>query len=441
MEEIEPWLGEFGVTEETLDEWRGQVPEGESLTFWALENGKIDSERYLDWAREHYGLPSLKKIFFERPVNFKTWEQLRKAFKWSRSIFPVGEWGGTVYLACIEPLQKTEWEFSVSYLLADIHSLNRYWEQLHQEDVPELAGSGKEASSLPSLETLQPPPPSVAASEELILEEHAAPEDSAAPEVSMPPLEISPETSPEMSLEISPETSPELSSEIPPFAFGESATPEDSAAPEVSMSSLEMPPEISPEMSPGLSSEIPPPAPEGEPAASEDATPEEGVIDPSIDLEALASLKHTVKADDTELQGLFNDLHEHFDSCMVLRVESETEISALFIDERWIVSEVKGEQKISIAEPNIFRIVLRSSYPFHGPIADNSFNREFFNRWGFKELPEHATVVPIISDGEVIALLLGVGRSSTNALKALSFAEQQAQKFVGFLNQTQSEVA
>lgn len=65
---------------------------------------------------------------------------------------------------------------------------------------------------------------------------------------------------------------------------------------------------------------------------------------------------------------------------------------------------------IGIDKPSIFRMIVHSKNAYHGFITDNEQHKKFFTPWGFNNLPEHVTLVPVF-DGEnnIIGAFMGVG--------------------------------
>ena len=65
---------------------------------------------------------------------------------------------------------------------------------------------------------------------------------------------------------------------------------------------------------------------------------------------------------------------------------------------------------IGIDKPSIFKMVVHSKNPYHGFIIDNEQHKKFFTPWGFNNLPEHVTLVPVF-DGEknIIGAFMGLG--------------------------------
>jgi hypothetical protein len=130
MKSIKPWVNEMGVTEAQMTQWSREAPKGKSLTYWCLENGKIPTDEYLFWARNHYGLAVLKPEFFEQSPNFDLWRNIASVANWSAEMVPLHEWDGVVFVGCVEPLDDISWSFPVRYIIADAQSLASSWQTL-----------------------------------------------------------------------------------------------------------------------------------------------------------------------------------------------------------------------------------------------------------------------------------------------------------------------
>src|SRR5262249_38298667 len=110
-----------------LNEWSSQAPPGKPLLVWCLEEGHVSAGEYLMWASERYGLPVLSSAFFESGgLNPPFVHSHRNTGGWSAWCFPVDEWEGLTYVACVEPPEERAKE--VCYVLADPRAMSEAWE-------------------------------------------------------------------------------------------------------------------------------------------------------------------------------------------------------------------------------------------------------------------------------------------------------------------------
>jgi hypothetical protein len=128
MADQQTWVEALNINPEKLTEWMNLVPEGTPLLAWCLENDHVSTADYLEWARENYGLPVLDNGYFAEIFDRQEFTTLRKEGPWSRTIFPIGTWEGTTFLACIEPPEELP-EGTYALVLADAHELRRIWDK------------------------------------------------------------------------------------------------------------------------------------------------------------------------------------------------------------------------------------------------------------------------------------------------------------------------
>lgn len=130
MNRSKPWVKALDVSPHEFDEWTTQVEPQASVTFWALDKGKIKAQDYLLWAREHYQLPVLKDSYFKDYCNQTLWQQIQTVANWSPEMLPIEQWDGVVYVACVEPPDEVTWSFPVRYVLASARSLKSHYKRL-----------------------------------------------------------------------------------------------------------------------------------------------------------------------------------------------------------------------------------------------------------------------------------------------------------------------
>jgi hypothetical protein len=175
MKTPKPWVKALNVKFQDYETWTTQLAEGQSITFWALDHGKLRTQDYLYWAREHYQLPVLKDGYFRDQASTAMLKQMRSVANWSEEMVPINSWENIIYIACVEPPQEVSWSFDVRYVLASARSLKTVWQKFQQQAKAEKAAAAKTAPAplLPPvvvetpkpepattpIETLAPPPP------------------------------------------------------------------------------------------------------------------------------------------------------------------------------------------------------------------------------------------------------------------------------------------
>ena len=81
----------------------------------------------------------------------------------------------------------------------------------------------------------------------------------------------------------------------------------------------------------------------------------------------------------------------------------------LFTPIEWSDSMEGPANPVKIDKPSIFKMIANSKNPYHGFIIKNDQHSQFFASWGFAELPEHVTLVPLFnSSKEIIGAFMGI---------------------------------
>jgi hypothetical protein len=111
MKTPKPWVKALNVKFQDYETWTTQLAEGQSITFWALDHGKLRTQDYLYWAREHYQLPVLKDGYFRDQASTAMLKQMRSVANWSEEMVPINSWENIIYIACVEPPQEVSWSF------------------------------------------------------------------------------------------------------------------------------------------------------------------------------------------------------------------------------------------------------------------------------------------------------------------------------------------
>ncbi len=390
MKNDKPWVEDLSISANDYANWANQVSADESVTFWALKHNKIEKNQYFEWARNHYELLSLTSDYFQQPANQDLWQQIKSVANWSVNMVPLTQWDGVIFIGCVEPTE-TNWSFPVQFVLAEPHSLEKYWIEL-QKEITEVAPVD---SPVPVLNLVEQPAPEAPTAKD------------------NPPMEM------------------------PAGIFLE---PQTTSAP-AEVAPIEMPAgmEISIEAAPPLKLDLTPDAP----PVNQDPQPTGEVgkgVNKEKDAEAIASLKHTANCDDTELNEAFTTFQQHFSAVLVLVFEGE-KLKPWIQDGNWNPIDKNSFDAFEISKPSIFKIVAKTSQPYHGPVSSNEDNDSFFNRWGHAQLPEHVTICPIKYDMHITGMVMAIGSTNSNSLQALSFAEQHTEKLKPLLEKLQINTA
>jgi hypothetical protein len=127
MEILPPWATALKVSLGHIQSWMREGAPAYALLEWCLDHGKIKETEYLIWAKEYYSLPVVKTDFFEQPVPEDLFNQKKSAY-WKDSLFPVAEWDGVLFVACLEPPPARPIIEPLQYLLVP-RSLQKIWWQ------------------------------------------------------------------------------------------------------------------------------------------------------------------------------------------------------------------------------------------------------------------------------------------------------------------------
>lgn len=126
------WIEHFDISKENLERWRQDAGPAEHFLRWCLLHGKINEAEYLEWACLNYELPVIEAQFFSLPADTEFWDRVGKQEKWTPAMFPVHEWQGILYVACVEPDPKMKFKKPHLFVLASARALSLLWMSLNQ---------------------------------------------------------------------------------------------------------------------------------------------------------------------------------------------------------------------------------------------------------------------------------------------------------------------
>ena len=108
-----------------------------------------------------------------------------------------------------------------------------------------------------------------------------------------------------------------------------------------------------------------------------------------------------------------------------------------------LVWSAKGEKPdaISLEAPSLFRIVFRSSLPYHGYVIANPVNTLFFNNFNRGILAKHVTLAPVMVNGQLNSMIMGVSMGGIDFKATLSAMEKLAVDYAGFLEKFRAKQA
>ncbi len=91
-----------------------------------------------------------------------------------------------------------------------------------------------------------------------------------------------------------------------------------------------------------------------------------------------------------------------------------------------LLLSVKGDSPddIDLREPSIFKVVFRTAKPYHGYVVTSTVNQKFFNEFNRGLLPKHATAIPIMIDGRMGGMILGITNAKIDYRQSLRLMER-----------------
>lgn len=407
MDNAQTWVEALNISPESLSAWSDQVPPGKPLLVWCMEEGHVSVAEYLMWATEHFGLAVLSSAFFESGELDAGWfGEQRASGDWSPWRFPVGEWDGTLFIACTEPPEEAM--AGHAYVLADPRAMQDLWGQDNSmvaapadEPPPIDAPAGISLDAKPTFK--------LSLGDDVMLggadhEPEVAPpaqvsENTAITRISTEPTRVS--------------AKPILQLEDP---VGDGEAPTLSDAPEL-VSTVT-------------------PADDADGLTSPDLAP--ATVVRHFQASAAAVNLDLPRQEAGALQKLFAHLNETYKGACVLRIK----------DAQASLHKADGTLKVNAAAvkmdlnfPSFLRILLKTGQPYHGYLVDTPTHREFFQALGQKELPGCVTAVPLRLENEIWGVLLALGPDTLQHLDNLAHVENAAGQLVNALSATWSRAA
>ncbi len=148
-----PWMKNLKAPEESFQKWKSSST-GESFVFWSLNNKIISQKPYFDWAMEHYQIPFLENMYFEkRLMTKKQWEQIRGLSGWTMEAQPVAVWEDMVFIGCVQPPPSGEPKFDSNlqsrFVLTSSLALQTHWKFINKllPQAPESENSAQTSSN------------------------------------------------------------------------------------------------------------------------------------------------------------------------------------------------------------------------------------------------------------------------------------------------------
>ncbi len=304
-------------------------------------------------------LPLLKSSFFTNLEVSTISHLLKTGDYWSESLMPVGLWENSAIIATSDPSYKVP-DMGVPCILvrAEKTDLKKLYQSAFSQNAEPIAESKISAASVSP-----------------VIGELEAPVVPNIPDFQIPSMPIEEEVSP-----ASAEPIPEINLAIPDVPdvnidFSGLNTTEENHTP-------------------------PPVVTETEEVTKRFVTPEAPVAVVNNVVAMPTASNTSAPASDWDIQPFLKD----FDKVMFLKwMGTHLEIANWLGP--WEINP-HASKKIDISSNSIFKIPLKSTYPYHGHVIGNPVNDSFFQNFNAGRTPEHVTIFPVYSDdnfcGEVV---------------------------------------
>lgn len=477
------WAKRFGVSDREVADLQNHLNEtGEDALRWVLINEHVDQREYLQWAMESYELPVVTNNFFKIPPDLPFWEAVKTGFTWTPGFVPLAEWQGVLFIGCLEP---PRFHFPLRsahrFVLAPAELLEqRFYDYQPGVSRPDHSANESENSS----ETPAQVVAQVAAQAEVRqrpMDEFLADSLPEAPDVSLENPdglvhEVAPASTPNLFVvpdglptddigqplsslpdgiadgtavfdfstadETTPEQQRPTASQAAPVATpAKVAAPFAPAAPTFApkpqapvelasrpytdesdatvATAAQMPPSI-PTHAPKVVPLTPPPAPS---VAAQMAA--KGMIVP---MSVTAVPLETCTSYDSLGAAAIGHILKNFDQGVVLLFQAG-ELRPWKWTEQLLSVKGDSPDAIPLEKPSIFRVAYRTCLPYHGYVVENPVNTAFFNAFTRGIMPKHVTIIPVLINGELVGMLMGLASEKVDYKASLIAMEKLASEF------------
>lgn len=404
-----------------------------SFTGFVLKQKAFSEEDYFSWAQRTYQMPWLKNDFFHlHNPESQVWEQWKDFYSWRPDCIPLAHWDGVLFVGCLE--KPTDWPAnnSVCFVLSTLSCLESWYSRYTSGNVvsspviqtpdPQISPTSAEpvkpkeaVESLELVDEVSPEEGSEKPNEEIevlegfegLTKSGPAPDSDIFSDMATPPAPPSLSKTSSVSVVLT-QTAPAVTSVTQQNTISEPKT----GLTKTGIKSVTPPPVAN----------IPVP-----PATPKRASP---VSTATIQGNHPFN-KYTVSnpALVSQIKVICEPLKTLFNKYIILSVsDSRTETSPVLWSDSVTTEQKPSQYKTNINAPCVFSIVANTYKPFHGYITPNDINEKFFEDWNQGEVPEHATIVPIVVKDQLIAMVMALGEKSAFNPQSLRFVEKIAKE-------------
>ena len=380
MSVLPPWAAALKCSAAKLTEWQNLCPPDQSLIQWALLKGKIDQQKYLEWAREHYQLVSVTESFFHSQQEAPQFEAWSSFHQWTSACCPIYQWDDILYVGCLSPEGLPDM-MEIRPILCAAQPLLEFWTRQQTTSHNQSHGDF----------TVDPSAPTI-------------PIDSSSFDFAN--INLGPTV---------PIHGPKTST---PANHGKDKKAEKKETP--------LPPVGQPFNIDFTMSDVSP----------LDLSGTKTHIPNGANKAAKAEKKQIMGVAKTNpwSEKIFAEMGTHFTSKMIV-VKMDEGFVPRYWSAEWNPKTPQNCPFLNVADANIFKIAFKSQRPFHGKISTNPVNDAFFSFWLDGECPEQITVQPVVSDNKVIAMIVGVPNEEQNQRQILQLLNDLSHETAKYINQ------
>jgi hypothetical protein len=393
-----------------------------------LSSGELPEEKYLAWASEEYKLPLLSNDFFELAKNFNLLLD-HSSYMWNESFFPVNEWNGMLYIACLEP---REFNFKKNHclVLGSLKAMKNLWGKMEQPLEASVVIDSLEFSESTLLRNMRP---ERSHSEEPKLVAETPTEEPVPLEISFSNLKTersassNPRPSPFKAPPPPPPTAEKISTGTPKAPAAPAEKFEDSFSrsdiainPRFTATNYTLPKEFAKEIAKEVTNvaKIPGVAARKEatftttktimpfPERTSQFTFTRTIYSSQVILEAEAKIKDN-NDPQKALLSAFKILQDYYKKMMWVVRDQKGYAYPIACNAEWDFTEEAWNEPMAFKHPNPFRIAKLTQKPYHGPVFASPATDKYFKLWNNGKRPDFFSVVPIMMYGKVFGYLVG----------------------------------
>jgi hypothetical protein len=470
------WAARFGISDREVADLQNHLSAtGEDALRWVLMNGHIAEREYMQWAMESYELPIVKDAFFQIPPDQPFWEAVRHEFPWNPTFLPLAEWQGVLLIGCLEPprfhfplrtahrfvlvsprsLEQRYYEYNPDVSRTDSEGVETAHEavtpapvvqEVRQRPMDEfLADSLPEAPdvSLENPDGLVHEVPPASTPNLFVVPEGLSTDDIGKPLSALPDglegtsvIDFSQLDENSVAPPAPAPVTPPVQKPAPSFMTSTpTATPTAASAPApaepVSLANRPYNEETA-----AVSAQ--PPKPTGAPVvqataaptpAAANVTPIVGTAKGSVVPNSVSSIPlETCATYDALGVAAIGNILKNFEQGVILMFQGG-ELRPWKWTEQLLSVKGDSPDAIPLDPPSIFRIAFRTCLPYHGYVIPNPTNSAFFNAFNRGILPTHTTVIPVLINGEIVGMLMGLSNEKVDYKASLIAMEKLASDF------------